>query len=230
MIKVDAKDTIDHLKFMIELFSFSPTHHPLLDIRYEYHNRVKRTDEWPYYRFFYHLAMTFRPKLTVELGGYQGTGAGHFAAGNPDGLVVTIDHHTDPGDEVNKEKMLEIVNEFQNVRYLQGWTIPQVAAEQYGQHALGNAPSAYETVRDMGRGIDILFIDSWHVYEYAVLDWEAYRLLLNSPAIVICDDIVDGEQAGSPISGMMRFWNELEGEKFLNTTLHPGSGMGFLVV
>jgi predicted O-methyltransferase YrrM len=225
MIDFDIK----YIKKMIEDFEPLPLNEPFLDGRYNW-QRDDNGVEWPYYRFFHKLAASLKPKLTVELGGYQGTGAAHFAAGNPDGTVVTIDHHTDPGDEVNNELMLQAVMRFQNIVYLQGWTVPEVALEQHGNHALGNAPSAYETVRDIGRKIDILFIDSWHVYEYAKADWEAYGPLLNSPALVICDDILDEDRPGFPITGMRKFWEELEGDKFLEDTLHPGSRIGFLKV
>ena len=220
---------ISDIKKLIDDFEPLPLNDPFLNGRYDWQRDVNGA-EWPYYRFFYNLAAILRPQLTVELGGYQGTAGAHFAAGHPDGAVITIDHHTDPGDEINKELMKDVVSWYSNVGYIQGWTVPQVAVEQYGQHALGNAPSAYETVRDIGLKIDILFIDSWHVYEYAKMDWDAYRPLLNSPALVICDDILDEDRVGFPISGMRRFWEELEGDKFLDDTLHPGSRMGFLRV
>ncbi|MGH7274771.1 MAG: hypothetical protein ACREIQ_09975, partial [Nitrospiria bacterium] len=71
-----------------------------------------------YYRLFYHLARLLRPGLVVELGGWQGTAAAHFAAGWKKAIVVTIDHHTDLGDEVHKEKMMETAREYKNLVYL----------------------------------------------------------------------------------------------------------------
>jgi len=80
-----------------------------------------------------------------------------------------------------------------------------------------------------GRKIDLLFIDSWHRYDQAMKDWNAYKPLLNEGALVICDDILEGTK-GSGIEDMVKFWDEMEGEKFLNSNLHSGYPMGFLKV
>lgn len=219
------------LNLMATNFDPLPTGNDFLDSRYEW-QRTSNGAEWPYYRFFYHLAKLLQPALTVELGGYQGTAAAHCAAGWPSGDVVTIDHHTDPGDEVNQAKMLQACAEFGNIVYLQGWTNSEAAAREYGQHGLGTVGSVYTDIVkltvDQGRRIDILFIDSWHTYENAILDWQSYKPFMASPALVICDDIQDGGDEFSPISGMLRFWNEMPEPKFLNANLHPGTNMGFV--
>ena len=168
--------------------------------------------ERAYYRFFYLLTEMLDPDLVVELGAWKGTGAAFFAAGNPNTKVLTIDHHTDPGDEEHKRDCLEVVSRYPNVEYLQGWTwdvAPQVP--------------------EQGK-IDILFIDSWHVYDKAMRDWEIYSKMLSDKALVLCDDILDGEREGDPISGMKRFWEELPGQtKFLTRVLHMGFPMGVLI-
>jgi predicted O-methyltransferase YrrM len=218
---------IDTLKYMTERFAPIPTHDDFLDSRYRW-QMVDNGQEWPYYRFFYHLSKWLQPDLVVELGSYQGTAAAHFAAGcKGKGQVVTIDHHTDPGDECNKRKTNETCKAFDNILYIQGWTNPEAALREYGKHQLENAINALPFVQQL-KEIDVLFIDSWHTYDNAMLDWKYYKPLLNSPALVICDDIQDGELADSPIRGMMRFWNEMPEPKFLNGNLHPGTMMGFL--
>lgn len=199
-----------------------------LDGRYQW-QAVDNGAEWPYYRFFYHLAKMLKPAFVVELGGFQGTAAAHFAAGSPDSLVITIDHHTDPGDEENRAKMEQAAALYPNLTYLRGWTTDAEAEAQAGHHALGDAPSAYPKVTGIGRKIDILFIDSWHVYEHAKLDWKAYSPLLSDGALVICDDITDEDRPGFAITGMQKFWDELPECKFLDgDNLHPGTKMGFL--
>jgi predicted O-methyltransferase YrrM len=216
------------LEYSAVHFSPIPTGNDFLDSRYQW-QMVSNGAEWPYYRFFYHLSNILQPGLVVELGGYQGTGAAHFAAGYNKATVITIDHHTDPpSDEENKAKMLQACDYFSNIKYIQGWTNPELAASQFGQHALGNAPDAYSKVKELNKKIDILFIDSWHTYSNAKIDWETYKLLLNNSALVICDDIQDGGDEHSPISGMMRFWDEMPEPKFLNSNLHPGTQMGFI--
>lgn len=224
---------ISALEYTAKRFTPLPTRNDFLDGRYEW-QKTANGAEWPYYRFFYHLSQWLEPKLTLELGTYQGTAAAHFAAGHPGGVVITVDHHSDPGDDDNQLKILEAQDNFNNLIYYQGWTTDNIAAQQRGKHHRGDIESAYPKIAHYiernGQKIDILFIDSWHCYEYAKEDFEIYRPLLNSPALVICDDIQDGGGPESPIQGMMQFWEELPEPKFLNANLHPGTNMGFVVI
>jgi len=197
----------DIKRVMLKTLEDAPTGIPLLDARYDKQRETGVTRY--YYRLFYLLAQELKPGLTVELGAWQGTAAAHFAAGWPDGIVATIDHHTDPGDEVHKAKTLEVAQRFPNLFYFQGYTWDKV-----------------HEVRDLGRPIDILFIDAWHQYDYFKRDWEDYSPLLADTALVICDDILDGD--GPVIAGMRRFWDELDYEKFLDGRMHPGYPIGFL--
>lgn len=214
----------DIKKMIDDPFIYDPTGFSFLDNRYNEH--IARGGNHLYYRLFYHLAKFLQPDFTVELGGWQGTAAAHLARGWTKGTVITIDHHTDPGDEANKVKMLEAEAEYSNIHYIQGWTNDNLAYREKGNHMLGDAPSAMPHVLKYGKsigigGIDILFIDSWHMHEEAMMDWKAYEPLLSSPSLVICDDISD------PIE-MLPFWDELPGEKFLEAAAHPGNPMGFL--
>lgn len=227
----------EDLEQIARSFIPEPTGHDLLDQRYNW-QKNENGAEWPYYRFFYHLAQIYSPRLVVELGSYQGTAAAHFAGGMSitKGVIpaiVTIDHHSDPGDESNQFKILQAQEEFPNlIYYYQGWTTPELAEAQKGQHFRGDIDDAYhrvvEFIKRSGNGIDILFIDSWHCYKYAMMDWNAYSPLLNKPALVICDDIQGGGGEFDPIQGMLDFWNELPAPKFLNANLHPGTNMGFV--
>jgi predicted O-methyltransferase YrrM len=216
-----------NIEYLAARFNPVYTGDEYLDTRYNWQKHANGA-EWPYYRFFYHLSRMLQPGMVVELGGYQGTAAAHFAAGYPDGNVTTIDHHTDPGDDANKELMKSATRKYPNLLYIQGWTNPEAYQREKGKHYYdGDACNAIELI---DKEIDILFIDSWHNYENAMLDWTYYKPLLNSPALVICDDIQEGGGPESPISGMMQFWQELPEPKFLNANLHPGTNMGFLEV
>jgi len=218
-------------------FNPIPTNDEFLDRRYEW-QKNENGAEWPYYRFFYYLSQVLKPSLVLELGSYQGTAAAHFASGMGEMVslrsIITVDHHTDPGDLDNQLKVLEAQDTYLNLIYFQGWTTPHLATENKGKHALGDVDDVYQLIADHIKysdcGIDILFIDSWHCYEYAKMDWEAYRPLLSSPALIICDDIQAGGGPESPIQGMMQFWEEMPGPKFLNANLHPGTNMGFVKV
>ena len=181
----------------------------------------------PYYSFFYKLSQYLKPKVVVELGGWRGDSAVHFARGT-EGTVITIDHHTDPDDAIHDKAMLEAVENCPNLYFIRGWTVDSVAKEQKGKHALGDSGSAFPEVLKIldGRKIDLLFIDSWHQYDYAKIDWEAYSPLLSKEALVICDDIIGGH--GPAIGGMRDFWDELPGEKELIDGIHISYPMGFL--
>lgn len=202
----------------------APTGDEFLDKRWE-----ENVPNKPYYRFFYHLTKQLKPNVVIELGGWQGTSAAHFAAGCPESKVATIDHHTDPGDDEHQKKMLEIVDRYPNLKYVQGWTVSKVAEEQAGEHALGDAPSAfpiiYESLKHIKATIDILFIDSWHVRKYAELDWQAYSPLLSNTALVIVDDCINGTP-GTAIDGIRDFFDSLPGDKILIDGLNPGYPMG----
>lgn len=201
--------TLDDIRRMIDLSLESDvTGDYFLDVRYDA-NFQKFGHPNLYWRTFYHLTRFLQPTLTVELGAWQATAAAHLAAGWREGTVITIDHHTDPGDDENKRLAEEAANRYPNLIYLQGWTWDRK-----------------ETVANYGADIDILFIDSWHQYEYAMRDWNDYSPLLGSPALVICDDLIGGN--GPVIAGMKEFWNDLPGEKFLETRIHPGFPMGFI--
>lgn len=190
--------------------SYLPTEDGFLDERYHW-QIITFGSENRYYRLFYRLARKLAPGLVVELGGWQGTGAAHFAGGGAR-MVISIDHHTDPGDDAHREKMIRAAHRYPNMLYHQGWTwdvLPEIRA--------------------LGRPIDILFIDSWHQYEYAKRDWDDYSPLLADGALVIADDILSRD--GPVIAGMRRFWDEISAgrEAFLDEgVLHPGIPMGFL--
>jgi len=129
--------------------------------------------------------------------------------------------------------MKDAANHYSNMHYEQGWTTPQIAEREKGKH-LRDAGEAYTGLQYYhGRGklsIDILFIDSWHSYENATIDWQHYKPLLSTNALVICDDIVEGDDKSAGISGMTQFWDEMPEPKFLNSNLHPGSNMGFVKI
>lgn len=214
--------TIAAIKKLLKGFHL-PTGNEFLDHRYNPHSK--------YYRFFFQLTKKFKPKVVVELGSWQGTSAAYFAGGNPGTKVITVDHHTDPGDHLNETLTRSAAAQFPNLIYCKGWTCDEIYEEEKDKHALGQGENAYPKVIEQlkGKKIDVLFIDSWHVYHQAVRDWEAYKPLLSKGALVIVDDVLKGTE-GSAIDGIEKFWNELQGDKHLDTTLHKDSPIGFLTI
>jgi hypothetical protein len=193
-----------------------PTGDAYLDARYEAHREIYGHPN-PYWRMFYRLCERFRPALSVELGAWQCTCAVHMAAGGK-GTVATIDHHTDrigergepPGDDVNEGLCREVAQRY-GLFYFKKWT-----------------EAAVPDVKALGKPIDLLFIDSWHDYEHAMIDWNLYTPLLARPALVVCDDIIGGD--GPVIAGMDRFWAEVSNgrESFLLEGPHHQVPMGFI--
>jgi predicted O-methyltransferase YrrM len=203
-VRVDLDRVRDMIGFCLEE---PTTEDPWLEARYlEDIPIIGHTN--PYYKLFYMIAMEFKPRLTVELGSYRGTAAAHFAAGNPDGEVITIDIHRE--DKVAQEKTKEVAAHYPNVKYLNGWT--------WDDWVVGR-------VKGHKNDIEVLFIDAWHEYQYAIKEWELYSPCLASEALVICDDLFDAQGA---TENMIQFWNELPGEKFKVTEIHSWVPMGFL--
>ena len=160
----------------------------------------------PYYILFWILAQEFNPKFAVELGSWRATASAHIASGAPDAKVVTIDIHKD--DQIAHQKILEAAAHYPNLDFIHAWTW-----------------DAVERVKAVGLPIDILYIDAWHEYQYVIKEWDLYKPLLADEALVICDDIFDSR---GTTDYMVKFWEELDYEKFLNTKVHPTIPMGFL--
>lgn len=196
---------LDDIRKLVEQsLKEDPTGDDWLDSRYnEQVWHVGHTQ--PYYRLFYLIARELEPALSVELGSWQATAAAHLAVGNPDGLVLTIDIHREDKDA--QKRTIEAVERLPNLTYINKWTWDAVA-----------------DVRAPGKAIDLLFIDAWHDYKLVMREWAAYEPLLADVALVIADDITTAYN----FEGMLRFWDELPGEKFLNSYVHPGVPMGFL--
>ena len=185
---------IDLVKEIVLAFDRGPTGDPFLDARYDWQTRT--FNEAPYYRLFYRLSQALRPKMVLELGAWQGTGAAHWAPHA--GTVATIDHHTDPGDGEHERLCREAAQRYANLFYVKGWTW-----------------DVRQEIRDLGKRIDVLFVDSWHHHDKAMRDWDTYRDMLRPDgALVICDDVCDVEPT---LHDMVRFWEEISGpyERFL---------------
>ena len=198
--------TIDDIRLLAEeALLEKPTGNPWLDERYdEQVGIIGHTN--PYYRMFYRIAEKLQPEFIVELGAWRGDASSHFAIGNPFADVIAVDIHKD-NDTAGMAKLQEAVNSLPNMTWIRQWSW-----------------DAVELVKAVDKKIDILFIDAWHDYKYAKLEWDLYSPLLADIALVICDDIT-GDYL---FEGMMKFWEELPGEKFLDGRVHVAVPMGFV--
>lgn len=200
---------------------------PLVDDRLEEY-AVKYSGKHAYYATLRDIVRALRPGVVLEIGTWQGTSAAAFAAGCEETEVITLDHHSDPGDEENQKRTLEACDAFPNISYIQGCSTEMVRDQKPGTEFV--MPAVLEFLE--GRKIDILFIDGWHGGEFARADFDTYAPLLSENALVICDDIVggsDGSGDSAAIFGMRQFWDGLPGEeRYLDGRIHAGYPMGFL--
>jgi predicted O-methyltransferase YrrM len=145
--------------------------HPFLDQRWTSDGHDNRNKHYrrPYYRFCQALVKLTTPKLIVELGIDEGDCSGHLANGCKTATVLGVDVHKDW--EYPSQRCREVEKQFSNFKYLRGWTWDKVSeVKTYGP-------------------IDILFIDSWHQFDYLAKDWNDYAPLLNDNSIVLIDDL-----------------------------------------
>ncbi len=195
----DIQKLVD--KSLLEL----PTGNPWLDSRYDEQVAIIGHTN-PYYRLFYRIAEKLKPEFVVELGSWRGDASAHFALGNPESDVVAVDIHKD-NDFAGLAKLQEAVNLLPNMTWIRQWSW-----------------DAVDLIKAVDKKIDVLFIDAWHDYQYAKREWNLYSPLLADVALVICDDIT----AAYNFDGMLKFWDELPGEKFLDNRVHIGVPMGFI--
>ncbi len=194
---------------------------PFIDNRMDEY-AIKYNGNYPYYAAFRDLTKALKPGVVLEIGSWEGTSAAAFAAGCAETQVITIDHHSDPGDHVNQAKTLEAREAYPNITYLQGCSTAKVHALKAGTDFV--LPWVEEILS--GRKIDILFVDGWHGQPFAQADYDTYKPFLAPGGLIICDDIYGGDC--DTIFGMMDFWNDLPGEKYLSTNLHGGYPMGLI--
>jgi predicted O-methyltransferase YrrM len=202
------KFTLTDIKALItEALENKPIGIDFLDSRYDWYAELVQHSN-PYYRLFYLIAQELNPNFVVELGSYRATAAAHFALGNPQSQVVTIDIHKDAQQADDKAACIDTVSQVKNLHYLNKWTW-----------------DAIEDIKTYKKKIDILFIDAWHREDYVKREWELFSPLLNNPALIICDDIFD---SAGQFPGMVEWWNGFKYAKFLDAAVHPAVPMGFM--
>ena len=210
-MKVDIKKIEDFVPLAMQQ---PPTGDAWLDARFMEDMQIIGHTQ-PYYRMFWLIAKEFKPKFSVELGTYRAVAAGHLAVGSPEGTVYTVDWHRDSVDKIHQKSAIAMDAHYPNLSYLNGCS--------WDEHIVKRI-----TDRAAVTPIDILFIDAWHWYEYAIREWHLYSPMLADEALVICDDIRDAKDA---TVDMVRFWDEVSAgyDNFLNRGLHETwLPMGFI--
>jgi predicted O-methyltransferase YrrM len=153
------------------------------------------------------MSRAFKPKVTVEIGTSWGFGATHFALGNPEGWVYTIELHQEFRDIFKSSTYYQ---EISNVEIIPDSS--SNAVHRFGENS-----------------IELLFIDGNHTYEGAKEDYNNYFPKVREGGIILIDDIDFTDD-------MRRFWEEIKEDKFdVNFIrpvypLRPEQGVGFGVV
>jgi cephalosporin hydroxylase len=193
------KITLDEIKALIS----KATIDPISDDKFLHQVWIDNTcARRPYYKFNQLLAKYTQPELIVELGIDRGYSCGHFAFGCPTAKIYGIDVHKD--EEYPSKVCREVERNFPNFKYLRGWTWDKVA-----------------DIAALNKPIDILFIDSWHEYDYLAKDWNDYHKMLRKGSLVIVDDL--------HMSGLGNVFDKIPGEKFVDRTMNPAVPFGIVI-
>jgi len=162
-----------------------------------------------YYRFLKRLAQWHKPRLSVEIGVCGGGGSLHLCQGYPQGKVVGVDYQWDHPEEVGY-----VQNTCNNFEFMLGDSV-ELAQEIYERNGL----------------IDLMFVDTDHLYSRTILEWETYKPFLSDRAIVCFDDLL--RHHPDDTKSMSDAWNDIQGNKHRIDYLHDGTyphGGGFGIV
>lgn len=208
MLKIDKPQEF-FMALIEKAKNMTSSGHQMLDARWESEGIDKRNSHYrrPYYRFCQELVKTTKPGLVVELGIDEGDCSGHFASGNSKTTVLGVDVHKDNEYPSQRCRMME--TQFPNFKYLRGWT--------------------WDRLEDVKKfpPIDILYIDSWHSYDYFSKDWNDYAPLLNNYSIVLVDDLYSSDDE---LGGPLKAWNQIQAEwKYIDHTMNPAVPFGIMI-
>ena len=153
----------------------------------------------PYYRFLRLLTEHFKPSLSVELGVSGGGGSLHLAIGHPEGKVVGVDIIRD-----HEKRIKFIEDNYPNFEFM----------------LFDSTKAATKIFKKYGE-VGILFIDTDHTYKNTMKEYTAWKPYLSDNAIILLDDLKR--------DGMVRAFNEVEGEKARYDFLNYGNGWGVVV-
>jgi diamine N-acetyltransferase len=117
-----------------------------------------------YYRYFYDLARALQPAVTFEIGTCEAKSAAHLAAGNPAGLVITLDIRASAKQFADRLALPNLVS------------------------ILCNSLEAPQQLRYVPM-IDVLFIDGDHRFEQSFREYALYRPFVKEGGLIFFDDI-----------------------------------------
>jgi hypothetical protein len=155
-----------------------------------------------YYRFFKLLTAEIKPKLSVVLGVCGGGDCLYMLDGHSEGQVHGIDVAYD-----HPVQILTIKGLHPNFKFVKGDSIE--SAKDYAN-----------------KSVDLLFIDTIHLYEHTMAEYNAWKPKMVDAGIICLDDLFRDH--------MQRAWDEIPGRaKIRRDELHIGGGFddgGFGVI
>lgn len=147
-----------------------------------------------------------KPKRVLEIGTWNGGTLYHWLANSePDTMIVTVDL------ERGRQQLFD------------GWCPPGVKCHQVVGDS--HTPEIIGECEEFGP-YDWLFIDGSHVYEDARADWENFKPLCGSGAVVLFHDISlirEYPETGKE-AGVWKLWREIQVEGHITQEIrvHPG--------
>ena len=157
-------------------------------------------ENYPYYHFFYQISKLLSPKLIIELGsGEYGFSAKNFACGSPSSRVITIDNSLTVKETIEKQYIVPNV---------ESWT--------------GLSWDLAHQVQSLNIPIDLLYLDTSHIVQETIREYEIYYPLMNNMGVMLFDDI-------AMIEGYEHFWPHVREPKFYHSLLHHTQGFGIAI-
>lgn len=147
-----------------EIDAFAAEYSNIPDSRPAWLKDIDRDPTSIYYRFFYEFTKAFKPSVMFEIGTCEGASAAHLAAGNPDGLVITLDI------KAEAKRMADAL------------CIPNLVA------VTSDSLEAVTRLKWMP-AIDVLFIDGNHALRDAYGEYLAYRSHVVESGLFFFDDV-----------------------------------------
>ncbi len=170
-----------------------------------------------YYRFLYHLVLTKRPALSLEIGLLHGLGSIHMAiaARNHNGHVIGLDRTTDYLWDVEIERLDNF-----------SWIV--------GVSTLDDTLQEVRDVVDQYGKIGLVYQDSAHHYYESLEEFELYQQFLSDDCIWIVDDVTKDfhdEDFDPPDKTMVEYFIELPySKKTYWNILHKVSTQGIVLI
>ena len=169
-------------------------------------NRNAPDGTQPYRRFLYHLAKYLHAGVCLEIGVESGATSAHLASA-VSGIAVGIDWHK-PGLDLAHLPFQWIDGDSTKV-----------------------AVQVQEIVSRHGP-ISVVYQDSSHHYEASCIEWELYSPMMAPDGVWVCDDITPAFHdplIDPPGKGMVQYFEERPGDKFLFPGLHLGNVIGVIL-